>query len=640
MYFNIQIDKQNMLFTYSYHQDIEFGTFCVVNFRNKEVIGVVVEKQELTNTKYEIKEIVKVLDKKLDKSLFKLITWMHDYYIEPYGHLLPLISEPKIEVNSRKSKKISAVSEIPALSAEQEKIANDIENSSKNIHLIYGVTGSGKTHVYIRLIKKALEQDKSSIILVPEITLTPQLISKLESFFGSKVALWHSKLTENKKKTYYKELESGEKKVVLGTRSALFCNVKNLGYIIIDEEHEGSYKQEDAPRYHVKNVAIKRAMLENAKLILGSATPSFETYYQVKQGHIVEHRLENRYNNYSMPRYEIVDLNDERELLTKTLIEKINEKIENKEQVIILLNRKAHSIIVKCDSCNRTFECEKCSTKLSLYKSNVLKCNQCETKYKYNSFCKYCGSDKIIKLGMGTEKLEDKLCEMFDSEKILRMDSDTMNTNKKLNTAYNEFLEGKYNILIGTQIVAKGFHFPNVTLVCVINAEGINIIPDYRSSEKTYQLITQVAGRAGRSEKKGEVLIQSLNPDSSLISSIVNNDYEKIYEDQMNFRKILNYPPYSKHIKIVLTGTDEEKLQKSSNDLYIIINKYISNLATVYTPSNAGIYKISRRYRKIINIILNRENEKKVKKILKQIIEKINYGTIRVLVDVDSNSMF
>ena len=239
MYFNIQIDKQNMLFTYSYHQDIELGTFCFVNFRNKEVIGVVVEKQELTNTKYEIKEIVKVLDKKLDKSLFKLITWMHDYYIEPYGHLLPLILEPKIEVNSRKSKKISAVSEIPALSAEQEKIANDIENSSKNIHLIYGVTGSGKTHVYIRLIKKALEQDKSSIILVPEITLTPQLISKLESFFGSKVALWHSKLTENKKKAYYKELESGEKKVVLGTRSALFCNVKNLGYIIIDEEHEG-----------------------------------------------------------------------------------------------------------------------------------------------------------------------------------------------------------------------------------------------------------------------------------------------------------------------------------------------------------------------------------------------------------------
>ena len=640
MYFNIQINKQNKVFTYSYNKDIELGTFCIVNFRNKEVIGVVIEKLEFKIFEYEIKEILKVLDEKLDKNLFKLITWMHDYYIEPYGNLLPLILKPQININKIKLKKISATSEIPTLNATQEKIANDIESSSKHIHLIYGVTGSGKTHVYISLIKKALDQDKSSIILVPEITLTPQLISKLESFFGSKVALWHSKLSEKKKSEYYKELESGEKKVVLGTRSALFCNVKNLGYIIIDEEHESTYKQEDAPRYHAKNVAIKRAMLENAKLILGSATPSFETYYQVKQGHIVEHKLENRYNNYSMPQYEVIDLNYEKELLTKTLIEKINKKIENEEQVIILLNRKAHSIIVKCNSCSRTFECEKCSTKLSLYRSNVLKCNQCETKYKYNSVCKYCGSNNIVKFGMGTEKLEDKLCEIFDREKILRMDSDTMNTNKKLISAYNEFLSGKYNILLGTQIVAKGFHFPNVTLVCVINAEGINIIPDYRSNEKTYQLITQVAGRAGRSEKKGEVLIQSLNPKSNLIFSIVNNDYYKIYEDQMNFRKILNYPPYSKHIKILLTAKNEEKLQKSSNDLYLVINKYMSNLATVYTPSNAGIYKISRRYRKIINIILNRENEKKVKKILKQIIEKINYGTIRVLVDVDSNSMF
>ncbi|WP_068268328.1 replication restart helicase PriA [Caviibacter abscessus] len=644
MYFKVQINKNNMTFTYSYPTEILKGTFCVVNFRNKETIGIVVGKEENISTDYEIKEILKVLDKRLDSTLFDLITWMSSYYMEPFGSLIPLITEPEDkETKPRKNtteKKYIQKEEIK-LTENQMQVVNDIENSTQKIHLINGVTGSGKTQIYISLIKKAIKEDKSCIILVPEISLTPQLVSKLEEVFGNKVALWHSKLTDSKKKKYYDELVCGEKKVVLGTRSALFCKLKNLGYIIIDEEQESSYKQEESPRYHVKNVAIKRVLLEDAKLILGSATPSFETYNQVKSGLIVEHKLTKRYNDYSMPSFEIVDLNNEKDLLTPTLIEKINDRIIKNEQVIILLNRKAHSVVIKCENCNNVLECNNCSTKLVYYKSDILKCNQCETKYKYKNACDSCGGSKLIKVGMGTEKLEDKLCELFDEEKILRMDSDSMNTNKKLNKAYEEFLEGKYNILIGTQIVAKGFHFPNVTLVCAINAEGINIVPDYKSIEKTYQLIVQASGRAGRESKHGEVLIQTLNPNSTLIESIVNNDYEKIFEEQMNFRKILNYPPYSKHIKILMTALNEEKLTKASYDLYTNIDKYLKDLATVYPVAHSGIYRISRRYRNVINIIFERENEKRVKSRLKKILDNINYGSqIRILVDVDANSMF
>lgn len=641
MYFKVQIGKNNMTFTYSYPTEIMNGTFCIVNFRNKEVEGVVVSKEENINSNYEIKTIIRVLDKKLDSTLFSLITWMHYYYLEPYGSLIPMITKPQEEqqVINKKTKKIQK-KEIE-LTKTQEKIVNDIENSTGKIHLINGVTGSGKTQVYISLIKKAMEKNKSSIILVPEISLTPQLVSKLEEVFGDEIALWHSKLTDAKKRKYYFELENGYKKVVIGTRSALFCKVKNLAYIIIDEEHESSYKQEEAPRYHVKNVAIKRVLLEEAKLILGSATPSFETYNQVQLGLITQHKITTRYNNYSMPNFEVVDLNNEKDILTPTLIKKVNDRIEKNEQVIILLNRKAHSIVIKCENCNQVAECKNCSTKLVYYKSDILKCNQCETKYKYKNICERCGANSLVKVGMGTEKLEEKFCELFDEEKILRMDSDSMNTNKKVTKAYEEFLDGKYNILIGTQIVAKGFHFPNVTLVCVINAEGINIVPDYKSIEKTYQLIVQAAGRSGRDKKQGEVLIQTLNPNSTLIDSIVNNNYEKIFEEQMNFRKVLNYPPYSKHIKILITALNEEKLTKASYDLYANIDKHLKELAMVYPVAHSGIYRISKRYRNVINIIFDRTNEKKVKNRLKKILANIHYGSqIRVLIDVDANSMF
>ena len=335
--------------------------------------------------------------------------------------------------------------------------------------------------------------------------------------------MWHSKLTKKAKYEYYKLLEQGKIKVVLGARSAIFTNVKNLKYIIIDEEHETTYKQEESPRYHVKNVAIKRALLENAKVVLGSATPSFDTMYQVKSGDIVYHRLTKRYMGAKLPTYIVKDISNEKDFLTQELIENINEKIEKEEQVILLFNRKAYSVLVKCRDCKREMECDKCSCKLTYYKSGILKCNECGTTYNMVKSCKYCSSIKLDKIGVGTEKLEEKLKELFDENKILRMDADSMTSKTKIDKAYQDFLSKKYDILIGTQILAKGFHFPDVTLVGILNADQMLSFPDYRAFEKSFQLITQASGRAGRSKKSGEVFIQTFNPDSILIKSVVNN---------------------------------------------------------------------------------------------------------------------
>lgn len=641
MYYNVQISSHKYVFTYSYDGEIELGSYCLVNFRNKETRAIVVEKSNKAKFDYEIKPIIKVLEEKLDLNLFKLIKFVHEYYLEPYGSLIKLI-----EVNHvlpKREKKIQKKYDKAVtytLSYEQQKVADDIINSKDLVHLLKGVTGSGKTQVYIEIMKKAISEDKSCILLLPEISLTPQLVSKLESVFLDKIAIWHSKLSENDKAYFYNQLKNGEKKILLGTRSAIFQPLKNLAYIIIDEEHEQAYKQESSPRYHVKNVAIKRAMIEKCKVILGSATPSFDTYYQMKQGYIKYHELKTRYNGAKLPDYMIVDLNNESSYLSDILLQKIYETIKNNEQVMLLLNRKSYSIVIKCRECKKALECKNCSYKLTYsMKKNELKCNQCEKIYEYTDKCFHCGKENTLeKLGFGTEKIEEKLKELFDENRILRMDSDTMNTKSKIERAYKKFLNKEYDIIIGTQIVAKGFHFPDLTLVGIINSDQLQNLPDYKVLERTYQLITQASGRAGREDKKGLVIIQSFNPESIVLKAIINDDYEMIYEDQMSYRNILKYPPYEKNIKILLTSSSEKKLENETNKIYDIIYRELCKISRVYPVVEAAIYKINKNYRKIINIIYERENEKKVKRILKSILE--NHKTsIKILMDVDPINM-
>lgn len=638
MYYNIQLKKMNMLFTYQSDEEIKLGTYCVVDYNNKKMEGIVVEKVNVLKKEFNIKSIEKVLDKRLDEKLFLLMQFIHNYYIEPYGNLLSIIEKPEkkeykdIKANNTKIEEVH-------LSDEQQKVYLDIVNSSKTVHLINGVTGSGKTQIYIKLIQKALKEDGSAILLVPEITLTSQLKKNLEKVLGQNIALWHSKLTKNAKIKYFNLIEEKKIRVILGARSAIFSNLSNLKYIIIDEEHESTYKQDEAPRYHVKNVAIKRALLENAKVVLGSATPSFETMYQVKNKDIEEHILKNRYNGAKLPEYIVKDISEEKDFLTDELIERINEKLKNKEQVILLLNRKAYSIILKCRDCKKNMECDICTFSLTYYKNNILKCNQCGKTYKMITRCKYCGSEKLEKKGTGTEKLEERLKEIFDEDRILRMDADSMTSKTKIDKAYQDFLNNKYDILIGTQILAKGFHFPNVTLVGILNADQMLSYPDYRAYERSYQLIAQASGRSGREGKKGQVFIQTYDKDSILIKSIITNDYNLIYEEQMKLREKLGYPPYKKHIKILFTDTNENRLNKIASSCYQYILNKLGTYAKIYPVAKCMVYKASKRYRVNINILYDRKNDKVIKKVIRKLIENRNRIVTRILVDVDPNNM-
>lgn len=638
MYYNIQLKKMNMLFTYQSDEEIKLGTYCIVDYNNKKMEGIVVEKVNVLKKEFSIKNIEKVLDKRLDEKLFSLMQFIHNYYIEPYGNLLSIIEKPEKKEYKDIKENNTKIEEVH-LSDEQQKVYLDIVNSSKTVHLINGVTGSGKTQIYIKLIQKALKEDGSAILLVPEITLTSQLKKNLEKALGQNIALWHSKLTKNAKIKYFNLIEEKKIRVILGARSAIFSNLSNLKYIIIDEEHESTYKQDEAPRYHVKNVAIKRALLENAKVVLGSATPSFETMYQVKNKDIEEHILKNRYNGAKLPEYIVKDISEEKDFLTDELIERINEKLKNKEQVILLLNRKAYSIILKCRECKKNMECDICTFSLTYYKNNILKCNQCGKTYKMITRCKYCGSEKLEKKGTGTEKLEERLKEIFDEDRILRMDADSMTSKTKIDKAYQDFLNNKYDILIGTQILAKGFHFPNVTLVGILNADQMLSYPDYRAYERSYQLIAQASGRSGREGKKGQVFIQTYDKDSILIKSIITNDYNLIYEEQMKLREKLGYPPYKKHIKILFTDTNENRLNKIASSCYQYILNKLGTYAKIYPVAKCMVYKASKRYRVNINILYDRKNDKVIKKIIRKLIENRNRIVTRILVDVDPNNM-
>ncbi|WP_288778153.1 primosomal protein N' [uncultured Sneathia sp.] len=638
MYYNIQLKKMNMLFTYQSDEEIKLGTYCIVDYNNKKMEGIVVEKVNVLKKEFNIKSIEKVLNKRLDEKLFLLMQFIHNYYIEPYGNLLSIIEKPEKKEYKDIKENNTKIEEVH-LSDEQQKVYLDIVNSSKTVHLINGVTGSGKTQIYIKLIQKALKEDGSAILLVPEITLTSQLKKNLEKALGQNIALWHSKLTKNAKIKYFNLIEEKKIRVILGARSAIFSNLSNLKYIIIDEEHESTYKQDEAPRYHVKNVAIKRALLENAKVVLGSATPSFETMYQVKNKDIEEHILKNRYNGAKLPEYIVKDISEEKDFLTDELIERINEKLKNKEQVILLLNRKAYSIILKCRDCKKNMECDICTFSLTYYKNNILKCNQCGKTYKMMTRCKYCGSEKLEKKGTGTEKLEERLKEIFDEDRILRMDADSMTSKTKIDKAYQDFLNNKYDILIGTQILAKGFHFPNVTLVGILNADQMLSYPDYRAYERSYQLIAQASGRSGREGKKGQVFIQTYDKDSILINSIITNDYNLIYEEQMKLREKLGYPPYKKHIKILFTDTNENRLNKIASSCYQYILNKLGTYAKIYPVAKCMVYKASKRYRVNINILYDRKNDKVIKKIIRKLIENRNRIVTRILVDVDPNNM-
>ena len=520
------------------------------------------------------------------------------------------------------------------LNEEQLRAKNNILLGEDRYYLLKGVTGSGKTEVYISIIKEAFKEGKGSIFLVPEISLTPQMIDRFKGEFKENIAILHSKLTSSERAKEWYSIYSGRKKIVLGVRSAIFAPVENLGYIFLDEEHETTYKQDNNPRYNAKQVALKRAELEGVKLVLGSATPSVESYYFAQKGLFKLIELKKRYNEAVLPDIEIVDMKKEENIyFSKKLLEEIRKTLLKGEQVLLLLNRKGYSTYIQCKDCGHVEECDHCSIKYSYYASQgILKCNYCGKIKRYTGHCSKCGSKNIIHSGKGVERVEEEIKKYFDVG-VIRVDSEISKDRDFFEKMYYDFLNKKYDIMVGTQLISKGLHFPNVTLVGVVNADTILNFPDFRAGEKTFQLVTQVAGRAGRGEKKGKVIVQTYQDDHSVFERVKNSDYEGFYDEEIKNREILTYPPFSKTINIGISSKYEEYVESFAKEFCKDI-KYDG--VEIYGPMRSMVYKVKDRYRHNIFVKGSLKEINNFKKILKLKITKYEKNDkIRIVVDVD-----
>lgn len=475
--------------------------------------------------------------------------------------------------------------ELRKLTDKQLDAYNLLLNSKKSVCLLRGVTGSGKTEIYMHLIKDVISVGKTVIVLVPEITLTTQLIERFRSVFGSDIAVLHSALSSGEKYDEYRRIKDLKAKVVIGTRSAVFSPLTNIGLIVIDEEQEDSYKQENEPRYKTFDIALKRCEYNNAKLILGSATPTLESYAKAKIGRYELVELLDRVNNKKMPKVYVVDMKDEiktgNSILSRVAIDLIEDRLRNKEQIMILINRRGYSNYIMCMGCGNVLKCPNCDISLTYHKTNnTLRCHYCGYATNNLKRCPSCLSTDLVLRGIGTEKIEEYLKDKFSSARVVRMDRDTT-TNKGMHEKIvKDFNDFKYDILLGTQMISKGLDFVNVTLVIVLSGDASLNIPDYRSAEKTFDMLTQVSGRSGRGKKNGVSLIQTFNPNHYSIILSKNHDYFRFYNEEMKIRKKLNYPPFCLLVSVIILSKDFELGSKLINK----INKYLKgNLDDTYT---------------------------------------------------------
>ncbi len=504
----------------------------------------------------------------------------------------------------------------------QEECVNNILTTEKRVSLLYGVTGSGKTEVYMELIDRYLKKDLKSIVLVPEISLTPQFIKRFEERFKNNIALLHSALSDGEKYDEYRRIVRGEVDIVIGARSAIFAPLKNLGLIIIDECHSDSYKQDNNPRYNAKDIAIKRAEDLGAKVVLGSATPMLEEYARGLKGVFNLVTLEKRVNGRKLPHVELIDMNKEvgkaKGHFSLPLIDEINKTIERGEQVILLLNRRGYSSFVTCSNCGESVKCQNCDITLTYHKSNnILRCHYCGYATKYEVTCPKCHEKSLKDLGVGTEKIEEELKDIFPSSRVLRMDVDTTSRKGAHKKIIDDFAKGKADILLGTQMVAKGLDFSNVTLVGVINADTSLMLPDFRSSEKTFALLNQVAGRAGRSDKEGKVIFQTFNPDNYAINYAKENDYVSFYKEEMKVRKLMKYPPYYYLVSLNISSKDSKQALIEVKKCEKICSKYLDK-TIILGPSQASIFKKQNIYH--YQLILKYKYQDNIHEVLEKLV--------------------
>ena len=525
------------------------------------------------------------------------------------------------------------------LTSEQENCVRCVQESFNmhDIFLLYGITGSGKTEVYMNLIEKVISLGKTAIMLVPEISLTTQIVDRFYQRFGNIVAIFHSSLSEGEKYDEYHKILNKEAKIVIGTRSAIFMPLDNIGIIIIDEEQSSNYKQDVNPRYNAKDIAVWRSIYHKCPLLLGSATPSLESMARALKGVYKLLILSNRIGKAQLPKTTIVDMKDEYHkgnmIISNLLDDKIKDRIAKNEQVMILLNRRGFNTIVNCKNCGFTFKCPHCDITLTYHKSqNHLRCHYCGYTLVKPEICPTCHENSLTSYGLGTEKLEEELINKYHV-KVLRMDVDTTTKKGSQEAMIKEIEAGNVNIIIGTQMISKGFDFPKVTLVGIINADEALNIPDFKSGERAFELITQTSGRAGRSNLPGEVIIQTFNPLNKTIIYASKSDYNSLFNYEMSIRKMLKYPPYYYLTLIKIASKDYKLASNEASKVYKYLNSSLKNVI-ILGPTTARMFKYNNVFR--FQIILKYKSYESIKNALISL-DEVYKSNSKVNIEIDNN---
>lgn len=514
--------------------------------------------------------------------------------------------------------------------------------------LLYGVTGSGKTQVFLKAVDDTVDEGKGVIIMVPEIALTPQIIKLFSTRYGSKIAVFHSAMSLGQRMDEYKRIKQGKALIAIGTRSAVFAPFDNLGLIIIDEEQEHTYKSEKSPRFHARDVAKFRAAYHKCVLCLASATPSMESYSQALAGKYTLLTLNERYGNAKLPEVTVVDMrkeiaNGNSSSISSVLAEAIETELENKKQVVLLLNRRGHNTYISCPKCGWVASCDNCSISLTYHSANKrLMCHYCGHSEPIPQKCPECESEHIVFLGAGTQKLEEELNMLFPDAKVLRLDADSTMTKDAFSTKLTDFAEGKYDILLGTQMVAKGLDFPMVSLVGVIGADRALYTDDYRGFERSFSIITQVVGRAGRAGGESKAIIQTTDPENSVIALAKNQDYDAFYKEEILTRKLMTYPPFCDICMVAATSADASLANSAINQVFKNIREAITGEFSdvkliIMGPSLATVSKVNNRYR--YKMIIKCKNNKRFRELLRKSVQLNLKGEVSIFVDINPENI-
>jgi primosomal protein N' (replication factor Y) len=521
-----------------------------------------------------------------------------------------------------------------------------VQEAKFRAFLLHGVTGSGKTEVYLNAIDAVLEAGRGALLLVPEIALTPAMAGQFFSRFGDRVAILHSAFTDTERSEQWRRIRSGSASVVVGTRSGVFAPVRNIGLIVVDEEHDGSYKQEEAPRYHGRDVAVMRAQAAGACVVLGSATPSLESRYNVERGKYTLLELPGRIEARPMPTAELVDMREEfletrkQATFSRRLLDSIGQRLENGEQTIVLLNRRGFSSFVACRACGERVECANCSLTLTFHKRDRrLLCHYCGYAEKVPKVCPKCNSDHIYFLGLGSERVEEELHQAFPAARLARLDRDTVTGKRHYETILQNFREGNFDILVGTQMIAKGHDIPNVTLVGVVSADVGLGMPDFRSAERTFQLLTQVAGRAGRGNLPGTVVVQTINPDHYAVRLAAGQDYNAFYEKELSFRRLMHYPPFSAMANVLVRAEKKEVAMRLSSEMGMLLTPPPEKLKVI-GPAEAPVPRLKNEYR--YQFLIKAASRKALNQTLQRLRAfalEHKWGATALVIDVDPLSL-